>query len=579
MLRMPLSKRSPPLFSDLKINLKILIVVALFTVIQLAGTFAASDALRTSRSIYDHIISNDDKAAFLFARTGRLLVQYEKDIYSLNMETTDQGNAQGRQRIEDGKKRILDREAEISALLPEKTGDIATVFQGVRGVFRICDPIVDAAARTVSAEEIKSVGETIKGSCEPAINTSIDEMAKLTTALAAYAAQHVKEADDRSDSTANILTIGSIAGVVVVILIVLWVVRAGVTGPLAGLRHVMEALAEGRLDTAVGGVGRKDEIGDMARSVQVFKDNALRMRQMETDQAEAKARSQAAQRQTMLGLADRFEEAVIGLVKDVSHQAAELEEAAHNIYDGASRASDRSTTVAAASQQATANVQTVASASEELAASIAEISRQVVEAAKVSQTASEETARTNEMVEGLAQAAARIGEVVRLINDIASQTNLLALNATIEAARAGDAGKGFAVVAGEVKGLANQTAKATEEISAQGASVQDETRRAGDAIRGIGVVIDQVRQISSGIASAVEEQGAATREIARNVQEAARGTQDVSSNIEEISRAAEGSVAASRQVLGASEGLTKNSETLTGEIHRFLSEVRADHAS
>jgi methyl-accepting chemotaxis protein len=217
----------------------------------------------------------------------------------------------------------------------------------------------------------------------------------------------------------------------------------------------------------------------------------------------------------------------------------------------------------------------VAAATEELSSSISEISRHVSEAAKVSTQASEETARTNTMVEGLARAADKIGEVVKLINDIASQTNLLALNATIEAARAGDAGKGFAVVAGEVKNLANQTGRATEEISSQIAAVQEETRRTVEAIRNIGSVIDQVREISSGIASAVEEQGAATQEIARNVQQAATGTQDVSANIVGISQSANDAVEGAHQILAASGDLAKNSETMRLEVTRFLDGVRA----
>ncbi|MDR3437935.1 methyl-accepting chemotaxis protein [Telmatospirillum sp.] len=280
-------------------------------------------------------------------------------------------------------------------------------------------------------------------------------------------------------------------------------------------------------------------------------------------------------KRTMASLAENFEKAVTGLVAGVSSQASQVRSSAQSIADGAGQASGQAEAVAAAAQEATTNVQTVASATEELSSSISEISHQVTEAAKVSTIASEETARTNTMVEGLARAADKIGEVVRLINDIASQTNLLALNATIEAARAGDAGKGFSVVAGEVKNLANQTGRATEEISNQISSVQDETRRAVEAIHNIGSVIDQVREISSSIASAVEEQGAATKEIARNVQHAATGTQDVSANIVVIAKSAQDSVAAARQVLGISDQLAKNSEMMRQEMMRFLDNVRA----
>ncbi|MTJ82915.1 MAG: HAMP domain-containing protein [Telmatospirillum sp.] len=341
------------------------------------------------------------------------------------------------------------------------------------------------------------------------------------------------------------------------------------------LGSTMTRLAGGDWSVEVTGQSRKDEVGAMALAVQVFKENAQRVREMEREQAEAKAKAEEDRKRSMLALADSFEAAVMGLVKGVSGQAAEMRATAQTLASSAEQASGQASTVAAAAQQTTANVQTVASATEELSSSISEISRQVAEAAKVSTQASEETALTNTRVESLARAADKIGEIVGLINDIASQTNLLALNATIEAARAGDAGKGFAVVAGEVKNLANQTGRATEEISGQITAVQDETRRTVDAIRTIGSVIEQVRQISAGIASAVEQQGAATQEIARNVHEAAKGTQDVSQNIVGISQSVNDAVGGSRRVLEASNDLARNSETMRGEVTRFLETVRA----
>jgi len=369
------------------------------------------------------------------------------------------------------------------------------------------------------------------------------------------------------------------AAVVAVIIVVLVagsiLLGKAIATPITNIGAAMRRLASGDLTVAVEGADRRDEIGDMAQAVQVFKDNAIKVKAMEHEQEEAQGRAAAERRQGMIAMAEAFERAVMGLVKGVSTQASELRVSAQNISSGAGQAADQATNVAAAAQQATVNVQTVASASEELGASISEISRQVSEAARVSATASAEAAQTNAMVQGLAHAADKIGEVVSLINDIAAQTNLLALNATIEAARAGDAGKGFAVVAGEVKNLANQTSRATEEISTQIAAVQEETKRSVEAIRNIGVVIDQVKEISSSIASAVEQQGAATMEISRNVQEAAKGTQDVTANIVEISRAAENSVAAAQQVLSASGSLAENSETLRSEVGRFLDDLRA----
>ncbi|BAE52494.1 methyl-accepting chemotaxis protein [Paramagnetospirillum magneticum] len=369
------------------------------------------------------------------------------------------------------------------------------------------------------------------------------------------------------------ILVGAIS--VVIGMVLAFFISRSITNPVNAMTRAMGVLAGGDTSVEIPATGQKDEIGEMAHAVQVFKDNAIRVKAMQKEQEDAKARAEAERKQAMLNMADSFESAVMGLVKGVSAQASEMQATSQSMSAGAQQTSAQAATVAAAAQEATANVQTVAAAAEELSSSISEISRQVAEAAQVSATASEETARTNAMVQGLAHAADKIGEVVSLINDIAAQTNLLALNATIEAARAGDAGKGFAVVANEVKNLANQTARATEEISSQVGSVQEETRRAVDAIRNIATVIEQVQQISSGIASAVEEQGAATAEIARNVQEAAKGTQDVSANVQGITQTASETGAASQQVLAASGELARNSETLRAEVDKFLDGVRA----
>ena len=385
---------------------------------------------------------------------------------------------------------------------------------------------------------------------------------------------YVDDIDDAFDRR-----LGWMAGIGVVVVGLLIVaslaIARGITRPIVHLADAMRRLAGGDLGVEVDSVRRRDEIGEMAEAVMVFKRNAQRVDQLQAAQDSAKATAEAERKQAMMAMADKFEAAVVGLVKDVSSQASEIGSTAEGLSDGARRTSEQASAAASAAQAATANVQTVASAAEELSSSITEISRQVTEAAMVSSMASEETARTNAMVESLASAASKIGDVVQLINDIASQTNLLALNATIEAARAGEAGKGFAVVAGEVKTLASQTGRATDEISSQIAAVQEETRRTVEAIRKIASVIDQVREISSGIASAVEQQGAATQEIARNVQEAARGTQEVSANVVEISTAAATAVTNSGHVATISGSLARDSETMRTEVMRFLESVRA----
>ena len=349
----------------------------------------------------------------------------------------------------------------------------------------------------------------------------------------------------------------------------------GIVQPVATAVKSLRVLAEGNTDAAIFGVDRKDEIGLIAETMQVFKDNMVRNRKMEIEVKEAEIRNATERKQAMNKMADDFEASVMGVVKAVSSSATEMQTTAQSMSSAAQQASSQATTVATAAEQATSNVQTVATAAEELAASISEISRQVCEAATISSAASEEANNTTAIVVALSSAADKIGEVVKLINDIASQTNLLALNATIEAARAGDAGKGFAVVANEVKSLANQTGRATDEIGSQISAVQDEVRKVVGAIGKIGSTIEQVQQISSGIASAVEEQGAATQEIARNVQQAAQGTQDVSGNIGGVTEAANSTGVAAEQVLRSAGELAQNSERLRREVGNFLATVRA----
>jgi Methyl-accepting chemotaxis protein len=272
--------------------------------------------------------------------------------------------------------------------------------------------------------------------------------------------------------------------------------------------------------------------------------------------------------------ADSFERDVQAIVSHVAEAATQMENSARTMAANAEETSVQSTTVAAAAEEATTNIQTVAAAAEELHSSISEISRQVSQSAAIASGAMDEASRANDMVQSLAEAAGKIGQVVKLINDIASQTNLLALNATIEAARAGDAGKGFAVVANEVKSLANQTAKATEEIASQIAAVQNATRDAVGAIGGIATTIGEINEIAGSIATSVEEQGAATQEIARNVQQAALGTQEVTGTIARVSTAAFETGNAARDVLDSAVSLTGNATQLTGEVDRFVREIR-----
>lgn len=368
---------------------------------------------------------------------------------------------------------------------------------------------------------------------------------------------------------------GAIVAVILLAGLLAFVTTRMVGRPLAQMTDAMRELADGQLETDVPARDKRDDIGAMAQAVEVFKQNAIEMRRLESEQAASKAKAEADKQAAMNAMADSFEASVMAVVDQVANGATSMQSAAEEMSSAARSTTEQANSVSSASEVTTANVQAVASASEELSSSITEISRRVSESSQIASEAVNQVGRTNEDVEGLSAAARKIGDVISLISDIAEQTNLLALNATIEAARAGEAGKGFAVVAGEVKNLASQTAKATDEISAQIAAMQTATTGAVDAIKNIGGTIAKVDEVAGSIAAAVEQQGAATQEISRNVQEAATGTSEVSATIAEVTKSADATGTSSNGVLTAAGDLAKHSDTLRREVNDFLRKVRA----
>jgi methyl-accepting chemotaxis protein len=391
--------------------------------------------------------------------------------------------------------------------------------------------------------------------------------------------QHRAEADAAAAASRTLTTWQMQIAIMTIIFIVgtlAFLIGRSVSRPLAAMTKAMRDLAAGNLEIVLPGLGRGDEIGEMAGAVENFKLRAIERARLRAEQHEEQARATAAERKAeMHRLADQFQATVGGIVEAVSSAGTQLEAAAASLSETADQTLELSGVVASASEEASGNVYTVAQASDELSSSVNEIARQVQESSRIATDAVRQAEQTDARIAELSQAAQRIGDVVKLITAIAEQTNLLALNATIEAARAGEAGRGFAVVAQEVKALAAQTAKATDEIGSQIAGMQSATRDSVAAIKEIGATISRVSEIATAIAAAVQEQGAVTQEISRNVQQAAHGTAQVAHNIVDVNRGASETGSASSQVLASARALAREGNRLKVEVDQFLTTVRA----
>jgi methyl-accepting chemotaxis protein len=482
--------------------------------------------------------------------------------------------------LSDGGAGLRDAAKSIGAIHTTVLDDLGVVrerFPGTRGI-QMVDELKKLLADWDS--ETKRIVEASPADL-PKLLTAKDKLrntidAKLDILVEAAKEEGLnfrQEAADVSDFSYQMLLVAVGVTIAFGIAISLLIARS-IARPIIAITGTMSRLAAGDTTVSIPALARRDEVGRIAKAVEVFQQQAIDgMRHAETRMEEQAIKERRSE--SMARLTTSFDAQVSDVIENVAAAASKLTATSQGVASVAAETSQKATTVAAASEEASVSVQTVAAATEELATSINEISRQVAQSTQIAEKAVMQAGRTNVTVGGLTDAARQIGDVVHLIQDIAAQTNLLALNATIEAARAGDAGKGFAVVASEVKVLAAQTAKATEEISKQVDAIRSATGSAAEAIREIGGTIGELSEIGSSIASAVDQQGSATREIALNVQQAANGTGEVAINISGVMAASEISKHSASEVLGSASALSEQAEILRHQVQAFLKNIRA----
>ena len=446
------------------------------------------------------------------------------------------------------------------------------IVQGLKEVSALLDEYRQTLGKLI--ENAKEIGELTTEMAE-----SADAIMKGSNAMKADLLSDQQRLESESNATIGeterlvvMLAIGGflLGGALAVLL------GKGISRPMTTMCKAMRELAGGNFDVVLPGLGRKDELGEMASAVEEFKVQAVAKaaRDAAAHDAQNKA-SSAARRTELIRFADDFEAAVGAIVSNVSASAVQLEAAAGTLTRTAETTQSLSSQVSGSSAEASNNMQSVASATEELSASVDEIGRRVRESSQIAEAAVLQAQQTDGRISKLSRAAQEIGDVVKLITAIAEQTNLLALNATIEAARAGEAGRGFAVVASEVKSLASQTAKATDEISSHISGMQGATQELVAAIKEIGGTIAKISDIAATISSAVEQQSSATQEIARSVQSVAEGTQEAAANIMRVNRGATETGSASEDVLSSARTLSTESTRLREELDRFMANIRA----
>ena len=561
-------------FKNLPLVWKVIGLLVLLAATGLAGGGYATGRLSASDAAYTALTDGPGKAMPRIARAGRHLIEVLAEIYRAAAST-------GEAEIHAAKSARAEALASFHAEMGEARKLSPRFADRIIGADASLDRALDGrCAETLRYADSTDPADTAKAvaamaaACQPALDAVKVELVGLTKDMVADFDRQGDALSAAAVETTRVTMLGILGAIVVVIALAVVVVRRSVVAPIHGSVLAVEALGAGKLDAAIAGLDRGDEVGSIAKALDGLRNQLKAAEALRADTAarEEADRLRLVQREA---LASKFVADMQSLANGFAQSSGDVADAAKNLSATAEETSRQAQAVAAAAEQAAANVQTVAASSEEMAASIREISGQVGHSSRVADEAFNEAETSNGRIAGLASAAASIGDVINLIKGIADQTNLLALNATIEAARAGEAGKGFAVVAAEVKQLASQTGRATEEIGGKVGEIQQATDGTVKSMSEIIRVIGRIKEISASISAAVEEQSAATGEIARNCQQAATGANQVTQNISGVGQAAEMTGAASTQLMTLSSGLSRQATDLRAVVEGFVRDLAA----